>query len=406
MTSRLHIAHFIHRYPPALGGSEAYFERLTEHFRSIGHKIDVWTSTARTLDDFRRNATEPLPTEPGLRRYRPLTFPFRRPILKVLSLLSPPLGSMLLQPSSPTLPVMLRDIECYDGPLDAVHATAFPYGFPLACAYRLARRRRVPLLLTPFLHLGNPANPGDRTRKQYSSRPLVWLLKKADAVFVQTPSEFEFAAKLGVERSKLVLQGLGVEPAECTGGDRESVRRQWGVTDETTVVGHLANLSVEKGTIDLVAAAEDLPNCRVVLAGPEMPNFTCSRLPLSVAKLGVLSEQQKRDFFAGIDLFVLPSRTDSFGLVLLEAWANGKPVIAYRAGGPAELVRHDVDGLLVDCGDVDGLRCAIGRMIASRELRSRLGEAGRARTSGEFAWKPKLDLVAETVRRTIRTSSS
>ena len=52
-----------------------------------------------------------------------------------------------------------------------------------------------------------------------------------------------------------------------------------------------------------------------------------------VRRLGVLDEKQKRDFFAGIDMFALPSRSDSFGIVFLEAWANGVPNIGYRAGG-------------------------------------------------------------------------
>ena len=101
------------------------------------------------------------------------------------------------------------------------------------------------------------------------------------------------------------------------------------------------------------AAAENL---RVVLAGPAMPNFErfwqgFGRKDLAV-RLGPLTDAQKRDFFAGIDAFALPSRTDSFGLVLLEAWANAQPVIAYRAGGPADLVRAGIDGWLVGCGDV------------------------------------------------------
>src|SRR5213076_925877 len=88
---------------------------------------------------------------------------------------------------------------------------------------------------------------------------------------------------------------------------------------------------------------------QLVLAGPEMPNF--QRFwrqygPVDrVRRLGVLDEGAKRDFFAGLDVFALPSRSDSFGLVLLEAWANGVPNVGYRAGGIAGVIRHAEDGL-------------------------------------------------------------
>ena len=56
---------------------------------------------------------------------------------------------------------------------DVVHATAFPYAFPIACARRLARRVGAPFVLTPFLHLGDPDDPNDRTRRAYTQPALV-----------------------------------------------------------------------------------------------------------------------------------------------------------------------------------------------------------------------------------------
>ena len=112
-----------------------------------------------------------------------------------------------------------------------------------------------------------------------------------------------------------------------------------------------------------------------------------------VERLGVLSDAAKRDFYAGIDAFALPSRSDSFGLVLLEAWANGKPNLVYRAGGPAELVRDEVEGLQARCGDVAGLADRLRRLVNDAGLRVRLGEAGRDRAGREFRWADKLEMV-------------
>src|SRR5205807_9092412 len=122
---------------------------------------------------------------------------------------------------------------------------------------------------------------------------------------------------------------------------RQRARQEWNVSASEVVIGHLANNSQEKGTVDLLRAAEHLWQAgrpfRLVLAGPEMPNFRSFWKSYGsqarVRSLGVLSERQKRDFYAGIDLFALPSRSDSFGIVLLEAWANGVPNLGYRAGG-------------------------------------------------------------------------
>jgi glycosyltransferase involved in cell wall biosynthesis len=170
---------------------------------------------------------------------------------------------------------------------------------------------------------------------------------------------------------------------------------------------------VEKGTVDLLRAAEALwrggVTFHVVLAGPEMPNFrryfaTFGDAP-RVRRLGVLTEEQKRDFFAGIDVFALPSRSDSFGLVLLEAWANGLPNLAYRAGGPAELVRDGRDGLLARCGDVDDLAAGIARLVGEPNLRHALGSEGRRRAENEFGWDNKLRLVREVMEDAVRDAS-
>ena len=106
-----------------------------------------------------------------------------------------------------------------------------------------------------------------------------------------------------------------------------------------------------------------------------------------MCRLGVLDDQQKRDFFAGLDVFALPSRSDSFGLVLLEAWANGLPNVAYRAGGPADIIRHDIDGLLARCGDVDDLTergSDLFRAACARDLEGIVGKwrDGRYETDG------------------------
>ncbi|MBM3997654.1 MAG: glycosyltransferase family 4 protein [Planctomycetes bacterium] len=460
----MRLAHFIHRYPPALGGAEAYFARLSRWCVQQGDEVTVFTSNAQALEAFWSSDGTCLPEgvedDAGVtvHRYPLWTMPGRRWLLKALSFFPNHLWQCLTMPCNPissdmwhdagnpkprgerSEPLGLRDaIPSPPAPLpegegrnarpfDAVHASAFPYAFPIVCARRLARRLDIPLFITPFLHLGDPDDPDDPTRRAYTSPELAWLLDEADGVFVQTPSERDAAIALGLAPEKVVLQGLGIDAAECTGGDRFAARERWNIPPDAVVVGHLANNSWEKGTNDLLEAmtpllsvghVSNVPRSRVkgtletcpteiqvLLAGPQMPNFTQfwqsfkARVPSAarcVHQLGPISDAEKRDFFAAIDIFALPSRSDSFGLVLLEAWANGVPNVGYRAGGVADVIRDNVDGLLVRCGDIDGLTRAIQRLADDIDFRVRLGIDGKARLSCDFRWASKLALVRETI---------
>ena len=403
----MRVAHFIQRYPPALGGSEAYFARLSRHLAASGDHVSVFTTTAVDLEAFwatRGRCVRPsVAVEEGVevRRYGLWRCAGQRRFLRGLHLLPVRAWQCLTVPCNPLAFGMWRDAGRADVPFDVVHASAFPYGWLIACGRRLARRLGVPFLVTPFLHLGDPDDPRDRTRRAYLQPALQAMLRAADRVFVQTDVERAALLERGFGAERVVLQGLGVDPAECTGGDRRAARAAWGAGPGDVVVGHLANNSREKGSVDLLRAAQRAwqrgARFGLVLAGPEMPNFRAFwrhyRPAGPVRRLGVLDDRQKLDFFAGLDLFALPSYSDSFGLVLLEAWANGVPNLAYRAGGVAGVIRHGEDGLLARCGDVDELAAALAGLAGDAGLRRRFGAAGRARLGRDFRWEDKLGLV-------------
>lgn len=418
----MRVAHFIQRYPPALGGSEAYFARLSRFLAERQVEVNVFTSQALKLEAFWSLSADTLPAgvfqeaDVEVRRYRLWRWPGRRWLLKPLSLLPMRAWQCLTFPWNPLCPGMWGDAGRIQPPFDLVHASAFPYGFPLVCGLRLARRQKIPLVLTPFLHLGDADNPHDPVRRVYTSPPLVWLLRQADAIFVQTPSERRAVLERGIAPERIHLQGLGVDPAEVTAGDRNRYRSDW--PTEAFVVGHLANQSYEKGTNDLLQAVERAWSAggatRVLLAGPEMPNFKSfwegftrrhpERSISHVRRLGLLRDEDRRDFYAAVDLFALPSRSDSFGLVLLEAWANGLPNLAYRAGGPADLIRSEQDGLLVSTGDLAGLAEGLIRFEKNGLWREQLGAVGRQRVR-EFHWQDKLEQVETLYRELVQKKS-
>ncbi len=103
-----------------------------------------------------------------------------------------------------------------------------------------------------------------------------------------------------------------------------------------------------------------------------------------VAFHGRVEEDELRQFYADCDVFVAPSRYESFGLVFLEAMMFGKPVIGCNAGGGPEVVTDGVTGFLVDPEDVAGLQTALERLIENSDLRSSMAIAARADYEARF----------------------
>ena len=404
----MRIAQFIHRQPPARGGAEAWIARLGRGLAARGDDVTVWTTTAIDLEAMWRRGYRELAIEERIeegvrvRRY-PLTmrFPGRKFLLKAATFFPDPFVQLRHIPSSPQSRLMWKAARYSAEQADVVHACAFPYGGILAPAWKLARRLGVPLVVTPFLHLGNPDDPRDRLRRAYTIGPLRWLLRQANHVLVQTASEHQAVLDLGVPAERVTIQGLGVAVNECAGGDRVAARNKWKIPHSAFVVGHLGNQSVEKGSADLLRVFHQIspgrPEMHLLLAGSRMPNFLEVERSLpahpNVRQLGPIEEYEKRDFYAACDVFCLPSRSDSFGLVFLEAWANKLPVIGYRAGGVANLIRHREDGLLIECGNLDLLGGGLIELARRPERRARMGENGHARIAAEFGWEQKIDLV-------------
>jgi glycosyltransferase involved in cell wall biosynthesis len=109
--------------------------------------------------------------------------------------------------------------------------------------------------------------------------------------------------------------------------------------------------------------------------------------------LGVISPEEKRDLFDAADIVALPSRTESFGIVFVEAWANRKPVIAADAGAVPELVRDEENGLLVPFGDVPALAGAITRLLDDQRLARSLAERGYQLATERYTWAAVHDRV-------------
>lgn len=114
-----------------------------------------------------------------------------------------------------------------------------------------------------------------------------------------------------------------------------------------------------------------------------------------------VTQKKLLSLYASCDLVALPSKTEGWGLSLMEAMACRRPVVASRVGGIPELVRDGIDGILVEPGDVRGLADAILRLLRDRELRARMGRAGQKRVKG-FSWERTADIVLEAYTRALQ----
>ncbi|MGP4098889.1 glycosyltransferase family 4 protein [Nonomuraea sp. KM90] len=150
------------------------------------------------------------------------------------------------------------------------------------------------------------------------------------------------------------------------------------------VVGYAGRLAAEK-QVHRLAAVADLPGVRlaVVGAGPSERSLR-RRLP-EAEFLGLRTGPDLARAVASFDVFVHTGSNETFCQAVQEALACGVPVVAPAAGGPLDLVRPEVNGLLHPPDDLPGLRAAVARLVADASLRARLAGQARASVAGR-AW--------------------
>ena len=398
--------HVIHRYWPARGGSEKFLMEMSKRLAADGHEVTVFTTDAIDIQHYwlpgKEKSDTPHEVIDGVdvHRFKVRRFPKHPQALRVLGKIPGFFPKCQFSFPSPLVPGMLEKIWTPQR-FDIVHATALPYDSILYTGYRVAARQSTPLVLSPFFHLGEEGN--DDVRRFYTRPHQMRLVKSADRVLVQTDIEMGFLAEKGFPPEKMILLGMGINPSELEGGDGARFRRKHDLIGP--IVCYIGPKTYDKGTFHLVQAMESLwrggDPSSLVLAGTDIEDFRryYEKLPENVRSkclaLDFISEEDKRDLLDACDLLVLPSRSDSFGIVFLEAWLYGKPVVGARAGGIPGLVRDGVDGLLVPFGEARELAVSIKKLLQDKDHSRRLGRAGRDRVLSEFTWDRKYGIVME-----------
>lgn len=166
---------------------------------------------------------------------------------------------------------------------------------------------------------------------------------------------------------------------------------------ESPLLLYVGRLSAEKGIERLRPILEALPNARAALVGdgPHRKALESHFAGMPVAMPGFLHGDELAAAYASSDVFVMPSCTETLGLVILEAMSTGLPVVAARAGGIPELIEEGVSGFLFS--DESEAVAAIREVLGSPERRSAIGENARAH-SASHSWKAATGLLIEHYR--------
>lgn len=156
------------------------------------------------------------------------------------------------------------------------------------------------------------------------------------------------------------------------------------------------------GSLPLVLQKHDA-RLRIVGTGPRLARYGALAQNLSIDAhvefLGFVEHGQMPGYYRQADLFVLPSRRESFGLVLAEAMACGLPVVATTVGAIPEVVEHGVTGLLVPPDDPVALAGAINTLLSDPSMMRAMGGRGRDWVQSMFTWETVLSRVLEGYAR-------
>lgn len=343
-------------YPPEVNGVALTVRGLEEGLRARGHEVGVVRP---------RQAGEKVPTAPHellvrgapLPRYPGLRFGF---------------------PATRKLTAAWRE----SAP-DAIYiATEGPLGWS---ALRAARR------------LGIPAATGFHTRfdeymRDYGAAflqrtALGWMRRfhnRADATLVPTRELADFLRGERFEnvfRLPRAVDTLMFDPAK-----RDSeLRRAWGVGDDGLAVIYLGRIAPEKNLELAVRAFRELqkrqPEARFVWVGDGPSRQKLAQENPDFVFCGVQRGANVARHFASGDLFLFPSRTETFGNVTLEAMASGLPTVAFDYGAAREYLRDGTHGAAIREGDDEGFVAAAVHLGHDRDLRATMGAAARQAVS-------------------------
>jgi len=191
---------------------------------------------------------------------------------------------------------------------------------------------------------------------------------------------------------------------------KTQIKKNWGIAQDEVVIGIVSKLWEGKGHGILIKAfkkiREELKNVKLVIVGEgylqkDLQNLTNSfGLKNHVIFTGF--QMDVSEISAIFDVAVLPSFFEGMGRVLLEAMAQGKPVVASNVGGIPDLVKDGVNGLLITPGNVQELAYTVTKLLMNKSLASKLAKEGKKMTTERFSAKVMGDDITKLYMKCLK----
>jgi glycosyltransferase involved in cell wall biosynthesis len=406
MSERLRLLFVPHAYAPALGGTELLCQRVAESAAAAGHDVRVLTTDAGSVDAYYQLGVPPVRDAAarvnGVDVVRvPLAAGLYAPVgALATSLPSAWLRARLQGRALQAMRAYLRsqfrrEIDRFQ---PDVVVTMPHLVVNVEAVLDVHRDRPFPLVLLPMLHEHDAGWDADAVRH---------ALRQADAVVALTANERErLVARYGVHGDAVFVGGMGVDlPASNPAETRSS-----------QAVVFLGRKAPDKGILLLLDAMQAVwrtaPDARLVLAGARGAasgaiDERIASLPPDqralVSSEDNVSDARKRAILDDAACLVLPSRVESFGGVILEAWAHGAPAVALDLPVFRDVVDAGVNGLLASPDDPDALGAAIAWMLEHRDQAAAMGRAGYQKARDEYAWPAVGARYVDACRHALRT---
>jgi glycosyltransferase involved in cell wall biosynthesis len=372
------ILHVVPTYVPAWshGGPVIAVHGLCKALAARGHEVTVFTTNVHAAGLLDVPRATPVAVEGVVVRYFPVVVPRR-----------------LYR--SPVLAAALADPVDGVAGFDLLHLHSV-FLWPTAAAARAAKGAGVPYLVAPRGML-----VGDLLRRRARLRKLLWIrlverrtLAGAAALHATSELEAEEIARLGLSLPPVYVVPNGVESEpwnrarepELTPAVRAVILRR-------PLLLFLGRLSWKKGLDRLLPALSQVPGATLAIAGNDDEGYR-GRLDRLAAEAGVADRvvhlgpvhgADKSGLLHCAEALVLPSYSENFGNVVLEAMAAGLPVVVTPEVGLARVVRESGAGVVAE-GDPPRLAAALRGLLADPERRRAMGGRGAEEAARRFAW--------------------